>query len=111
MTRYRTNLATVGHGDEVYQAVDGVVEMPSAPWQNPLVANGTLVPLQDDAEIIGLEGLEAQDEHLVQLLRDAGYMSANELEEASDEELRAVNGIGAASLRKIKNWLDGLYNK
>jgi len=53
----------------------------------------------------GLRGL--LNDRLVQVLERAGYGTVASIAGATDEELRAVNGVGVVTLREIRELIPG----
>jgi predicted flap endonuclease-1-like 5' DNA nuclease len=55
-----------------------------------------------EGEPAGLEGIEGIGEELAETLREAGFHTADELQAASDEQLLAIEGIGEATVKRIR---------
>ena len=47
------------------------------------------------------------DESVVELLQDAGYVSADAIKAASDDDLLAIDGIGKGTLKKVREFYAG----
>jgi hypothetical protein len=111
-------------GGEVYVANDAVVEVALTTEVARRIAQGVLVevgssaveppePPQDPADGGSDEGASEQrddpgttpaplDEALVAKLAEGGYDTADAIQAATDEQLLAIDGIGPATLKRIR---------
>ena len=55
--------------------------------------------VQDETDLEDLSGIE---EALAGVLNEAGYLTKDQLRQATDEELLAIKGIGPATVEKIR---------
>lgn len=58
-----------------------------------------------EGEPAGLEGVEGIGDDLAESLKEAGLYTVDDLKEAGDETLLAVDGIGKAKLKAIRQQL------